>query len=164
MTNRFLTVLGLLASLFACGCSSSTTQSGSGDPSAPQDQNPPDQSGNGNQTTEKRVNLEWQGPPIRASIDGAAAKHEVRLEMTAPSGGFEWRVEKVNTAGDVVTVDLVILRPGSDELVTQALVEFVENVELPIEHGTLEVRAQEWTRGVNYFTEPARMRVTRLTF
>lgn len=131
-------LLAVLAALPAC-CSSSD-----------ESRNPDPQGGKGGTPV-----YDYAGPPIAADVELEGSTRVLRVDVTVPSGGFEFEAEGVESQGGVAIVRLKLTQPGDDEIVTMALETHTRRVAIPQDARSFKVMVASWKRGVQYVVAPA---------
>lgn len=94
----------------------------------------------GSRRTPREEPPTWTGPAFRAAIEvmeSQPPQYAVRYETTVPTGGWTMVTDDITLAGGVVTLKITLVKPGRDEIVTQAL-ETLRDRYLP---GRADVRA-----------------------
>ena len=99
--------------------------------------------------------IEWQGPTVHASVATGIGAPKIDVQITVPTGGYEFSIERVEAKGKDVVVEAKLVHPGDDEIVTQALVTLRHQATAPLPTGRVLVRVAEWKRGVQYLVAPA---------
>ena len=95
----------------------------------------------------------WKNVSLRLEREVGGAN---QLVVTVPSGGHELHYERATMDGDVVDVEVRLVKPAMGEVTTQA-VEDLRATLPPKDLGgakRVRIRMAVWQRGVRYFAEP----------
>ncbi|MBI5853386.1 MAG: hypothetical protein HZB39_20440 [Planctomycetes bacterium] len=100
---------------------------------------------------------DYEGPPIEAAITMDGGSRVLKVDVTVPSGGWEFAldgVEPIKGATGACVVKLTLTQPGADDIVTQALETHTQRVAMPEGARSCKVTVSRVQRGVHYLVAP----------
>lgn len=116
-------VIVLITIALAVGCSEK--------PSAPpanvgaEDGSPRETAPKNDDTMSQPPDQRYAGPPVTVQVirvDGVESVSTAIIDVTAPTGGWNFTVDDSKYLGDTVQIFMTLEGPGADEMVTQSLV------------------------------------------
>lgn len=100
---------------------------------------------------------DYEGPPIEAAITMDGGARVLKVDVTVPSGGWEFvldGVEPLKGAAGACVVKLTLTQPGADDIVTQALETHTQRVAVQDGIRSCKVTVSRVQRGVHYLVAP----------
>lgn len=93
-------------------------------------------------------------PGTTPTLTAAFKEDTLHLEITAPSGGHEFKLIQVEAKGKDSEVKVCYVTPGEGQATTSALVDHDLQTAITTKGGSVRIYLQERQRGAEYFVEP----------